>query len=62
MSYYVKQTDGAFNIIEKDSELLMTSTRNEKEANKMCRSLNLGSGFNGFTPAFFCYVYKTTPN
>jgi len=55
MSYRVKKTKGKpkFNIIEKDTELVVHTLNNETEARKLCRSLNLGSGFNGFTPPFF---------
>lgn len=62
MSYYVKGNGKKFDIIEKDTELTIISKTNEREANKLCRSLNLGAGFNGFTPNFFCYEYKGISN
>jgi len=55
MSYRVSKVknESKFNIIEKGSELIVHTIDDEKEARKMCRSLNLGAGFNGFTPPFF---------
>ena len=65
MSYYVEEilllhsnnSRVMYNIIEKDSELTVFTTRDENESRSMCRSLNLGSGFNGNTPSFFCTTY-----
>ena len=62
MSYIVQKTEKAFDIIEKDNNLIIKTTSDESEARKLCRSLNLGAGFNGFTPPFFCYSYPKVPN
>ena len=62
MSYYVRKTEAAFDIVEKDSELIMKTMTDESAARKLCRSLNLGTGFNGFTPPFFCLKYPNVPN
>lgn len=57
MSYRVNEKNGSYEIIEKGSELVV-AVRTEKDvAVKLCRSLNLGSGFDGFTPPFFTLVY-----
>lgn len=55
MSYRVSKVKGTntYNIVEKSSELVVQTMDDEKEARKLCRSLNLGAGFNGFTPTFF---------
>ena len=54
MSYRVEQERNDHIIIEKDTELTVAKYRSNREARRICRSLNLGSGFNGLTPAFFC--------
>ena len=62
MSYIVQKTEKAFNIIEKGNDLVVKITTDEAEARKACRALNLGAGFNGFTPTFFCYNYPVVSN
>ena len=57
MSYYIKKVESIYQIIEKDSELVVQETPDQTFARSRCRSLNLGSGFNGFTPEFFCAKY-----
>lgn len=57
MSYYIKEENSLYKIIEKDSELVIQETKDKTFARSRCRSLNLGSGFNGFTPPFFCAKY-----
>jgi hypothetical protein len=57
MSYNVKQKSGTFEIIERDTNLVVASKNTNEEARSMARSLNLGSGFNGFTPTFFTLAY-----
>jgi hypothetical protein len=48
---------GLHAIIEKATELTVASYGSLIDARQICRSLNLGSGFNGFTPTFFCQAY-----
>jgi len=57
MGYRVNEKKNLFEIIEKGSELVVTTREDKDEAVKLCRSLNLGSGFDGFTPPFFTLVY-----
>lgn len=57
MSYYIKEENSLFKIVEKNSELVVQETKDRAFARSRCRSLNLGSGFNGFTPEFFCIKY-----
>ena len=52
MSYIVKEQNGTFDIYEKDTEVLIELNFDEKRAKDLCRKLNLGSGFNGWTPMF----------
>lgn len=58
MSYRVEQNKKDFDVVEKDTELVVYTTESSKVARSMCRSLNLGSGFNGFTPTFFAETNK----
>lgn len=54
MSYMVKKnSDNKFDVLEKDTNTLIElSITSEKETRGICRKLNLGSGFDGFTPLF----------
>lgn len=54
MSYSViKNENNLYNIFEKESDVVIEiSKTNEKEARDVCRKLNLGSGFDGWTPDF----------
>jgi hypothetical protein len=52
MSYSVKPSENGYDIFEKESETLIELKVNEKDARDFCRKLNLGSGFNGWTPTF----------
>lgn len=60
MSYSVvkNKSKPTFDIIEKETDLTMKLNLDEKEARKVCRKLNLGGGFNGFTPTFFTEDFK----
>lgn len=61
MTYRLEQRNsGEYQIIEKDTELVVMEYNNYGEARALCRSLNLGSGFDGFTPMFFTQEYKQT--
>jgi hypothetical protein len=57
MSYVLKKSDTAYNIYEKSSDVLIELSLEEKKAKDLCRKLNLGSGFNGWTPLFFAVKY-----
>lgn len=59
MSYSVKKGNTGYNIVEKDTEVVIEVERSEKEARDICRKLNLGSGFNGWTPTFFAMRMET---
>jgi hypothetical protein len=66
MSYRVSKRRELYAIIEKDTDLVLMKTEDEIKARTVCRSLNLGSGFNGYTPAFFTsefgYKQKERPS
>lgn len=61
MSYSVVKRGEVYNIMEKESDTEIILERKEKEARDICRKLNLGSGFNGFTPHFFAHMKGITP-
>lgn len=58
MSYRVEKEYGQYLVIEKDTDHIVGRVKNENKAREICRSLNLGSGFNGYTPAFFIQDFK----
>ena len=53
MSYSVKKSEDGFDILEKNTGLLIKLGCTEEKARDLCRKMNLGSGFNGWTPPFF---------
>lgn len=53
MSYRVHKTETGYSIMEKDSNIVIELSKPEKDVRDICRKLNLGSGFNGWTPPFF---------
>lgn len=53
MGYHLKETNGTFDIIEKETDTTISLTTSEQRARDLCRKLNLGSGFDGWTPTFF---------
>lgn len=53
MSYKVNKSGNAFDVYEIDSDVLIELSASESRARDVCRKLNLGSGFNGWTPPFF---------
>lgn len=59
MSYKVRKRKGKNDIIEKDTNMVIHSSTDYNESRNICRSLNLGAGFQGFTPSFFTLDYDT---
>lgn len=53
MSYIVKENDGTYDILEKNTDILIKLGYSKEDARELCRKMNLGSGFNGWTPLFF---------
>lgn len=58
MSYKVVKNNESFDIYEKDSDVLIDLDTTEENARNLCRKMNLGSGFNGWTPPFFAVKYN----
>ena len=63
MSYRVEEVvlnkKKVFKVIEKDTNLELFETTSNRDARGMCRSLNLGAGFNGYTPSFFAAKFTS---
>jgi hypothetical protein len=53
MSYKVKQSTNGYDILEKETDVIINLKYGEKKVRDLCRKMNLGAGFNGFTPDFF---------
>jgi hypothetical protein len=61
MSYVVKEVDGKIGIVETlTGTFIDMKKRPEKEVRVIARKLNLGSGFNGWTPDFFAGYKEPT--
>lgn len=55
MSYKVeKDENDNYSIVENETERIVDTSKSEKKARNVCRNLNLGAGFQGWTPDFFC--------
>jgi hypothetical protein len=57
LSYTVKEKSGLFEIVERATDLVVVSRNNMVEATRLAKSLNRGSGFDGYTPTFFSLTY-----
>lgn len=54
MSYVIKEVEGKKGIYETDSKVFIEfKKKKDKEIQTMARKMNLGAGFNGWTPQFF---------
>lgn len=54
MSYITKvERNGLHKIVEKETSVEIELKKDENAVRDICRKLNLGSGFAGFTPPFF---------
>lgn len=54
MSYVTKQVEGKKGIFETTTEtFIVYNKKTDKDIQTVTRKLNLGSGFNGWTPQFF---------
>lgn len=62
MSYVVKIVNDKRVIHESETGVNIPIPVMTSDVNVICRKLNLGSGFEGFTPGFFTYEYKGNLN
>jgi hypothetical protein len=58
MAYKITQEGKEYVVSEVETGQSMYKSNNRNDAKMVCRSLNLGSGFNGHTPDFFNQTYK----
>ena len=57
--YSVKKVEtNKWGILELGTDMFVYYGVKEKDIRDMTRSLNLGAGFNGFTPSFFTEQFK----
>tara|TARA_Y100000389_G_scaffold54036_1_gene49892 strand:- start:22156 stop:22356 length:201 start_codon:yes stop_codon:yes gene_type:complete len=52
MSYSVRKRTEGFVVVEQSTKQDIAKFNDRDEARQLCRSLNLGGGFNGWTPRF----------
>ena len=60
MSYIIQKLDGQKYIVELQTNIRIKLSKNktESELRTITRKLNLGGGFNGWTPSFFAVTGK----
>lgn len=58
MTYRVVKMAKEFKVVEKETKHIVFRSEREITARELCRDLNLGSGFDGWTPSFFCNIKK----
>jgi len=60
MSYKVNKTGDVYGLFETESDVTIELHATEAKARELCRKVNLGSGFDGWTPPFFAVKYPLT--
>ncbi len=53
MNYYTSKQRDYYDIVEKETDVRIILQTSQEVAHKLCKGLNKGAGFNGFTPDFF---------
>lgn len=53
MNYSVIETDNKYNVYETSTDQVIKTFSNKSEAKDLMKQLNLGGGFDGWTPSFF---------
>ena len=53
MNYKIIENDKKFDVFETQTDVVLKTFKSKSEAKELAKSLNLGSGFDGFTPSFF---------
>lgn len=62
MNYKIVSNSGNFDVIENMTEQTVRSFTDQKEARKLLRHLNLGGGFDGWSPSFMIRDMSTYIN
>jgi hypothetical protein len=57
-NYDIKTTKGKFQVTESTTDQVIITAKSIKKATVLCRNLNLGGGFAGWTPSFFITTAK----
>lgn len=60
MSYQIVSGEKGYDIRDNDGGVVIEMSASKKNANDICRKLNLGAGFAGSTPPFFAKKYGAT--
>ena len=53
MNYSIVEENGLFKVYEHPTEQVIESFKSKNEAKKLMKHLNLGGGFDSWTPSFF---------
>ena len=53
LNYKIIENKGVYDILETTTEQIIKSFSDNQEARKLLRHLNLGGGFESWTPTFF---------
>jgi hypothetical protein len=53
VNYKIIENDKKFDVFETQTDVVLKTFKSKSEAKELAKSLNLGSGFDGFTPSFF---------
>lgn len=62
MNYKIKMTDNGVGVMETATEQIIRNCDGVEPARKVLRHLNLGGGFDGWTPSFFLRDLSTYIN
>ena len=58
MNYKIKNNNNVFDVLETATNQIIASFPTQKEAKDLLRKLNLGGGFDGWTPTFILKTIK----
>lgn len=53
VKYKVQKSDDLFEVLETETGNIIKSELTNSQAKDLCRRLNFGGGFDGWTPSFF---------
>lgn len=53
MNYKIQEVNSVFEVFETQTEQVIKTFDTKEKARKFMKSLNLGNGFDGWTPSFF---------
>jgi len=58
MLYKTVKNEDSYEVLETQTYHVVAKGLHEHEAKKLCKNLNYGGGFDGFTPDFFMQDFK----